>query len=300
MNFARCAHRVLAPRADRRGWNGLWRLSCRIWGEKLVVTKLHGSEAMINFANPYPMLVRKFPEYNNPQVAAVREMARALSRGVHVVDVGAAVGDTALKLYDECGPQIASMTCIEGDPKFASLLRSNVGRQGAIIHERMLAASDGLARELIHNQHAGTAASLGARQVPAITLDHVLGEAEVDVLKIDTDGYDGNVLEGASNTLARRRPIVLFEWHPIACALAGTDVNAPFRLLKGYSKTVWYTKYGSFSHVANDVTEQDLSDLARVCRESSLPDWHYDVIAVPDESPVSIVALAATTNLPRA
>jgi hypothetical protein len=69
----------------------------------------------------------------------------------------------------------------------------------------------------------------------------------VDVLKVDTDGYDGLVLAGSRSVLAQR-PVVLFEWHPVASAVAGTDERLAFRVLRDYPRTVWYTNCGVFSH----------------------------------------------------
>jgi FkbM family methyltransferase len=54
----------------------------------------------------------------------------------------------------------------------------------------------------------------GAR-VPVTTIDHFCAEHDIepDLIKIDVDGYEGKVLRGASETLARNRPLVLLELH---------------------------------------------------------------------------------------
>ncbi|MCU1695281.1 MAG: xapI [Mycobacterium sp.] len=210
-------------------------------------TSLHGQDAVINFANPYPRLVRRLPQYNRPQVLAVQAAAAALGRPVHVVDVGAAMGDTGLKLLSECGDQISSLTCVEGNPAFAKMLRLNVAGHRAIVHEALLSDSEGDAPALVHNQHAGTASATGTARVPTTTLDALLGGETVDVLKVDTDGYDGLVLAGSRSVLAQR-PVVLFEWHPVASAVAGTDERLAFRVLRDYPRAVWYTNCGVFSH----------------------------------------------------
>jgi FkbM family methyltransferase len=91
----------------------------------------------------------------------VQAAAAALGRPVHVVDVGAAMGDTALKLLSECGDQISSLTCVEGNPAFAKMLRLNVAGHRAIVHEALLSDSEGDAPALVNNQHAGTASATG-------------------------------------------------------------------------------------------------------------------------------------------
>ena len=53
----------------------------------------------------------------------------------------------------------------------------------------------------------------GAYQVEMRTLDDLLDE-RVDFIKIDVDGYEGHVLEGAQQVLRRDRPILFLEFHP--------------------------------------------------------------------------------------
>jgi FkbM family methyltransferase len=293
MDLSRTAHRVLAPRAYRPGWNALWHAAKWRWADRQVRTSLHGQDAVINFANPYPTIAGRFPEYNRPQVLTVQATAAAVGRPVHVVDVGAAVGDTALKLLSECRDEIASLTCVEGNPRFAKMLRLNLARHGAIVHEAMLSDTEGEAPELVHNQHAGTASATGTARVPTTTLDALLAAKPVDVLKIDTDGYDGLVLAG-SQSILDRRPVVLFEWHPVACAVAGTDERLAFRVLRDYPCALWFTKYGVFSHITYGIDDATLDAMAAICRDADLPDWHYDVVALPPGSRVSVTELAST------
>lgn len=48
-------------------------------------------------------------------------------------------------------------------------------------------------------------------EVAVERLDDVLGGREVDLLKIDVEGAEGLVLEGALDTLRKQRPVLLFE-----------------------------------------------------------------------------------------
>jgi FkbM family methyltransferase len=293
MDIPRIAYRLLAPRAYTPGFHLLWRAAGWLWADRQVQTSLHHQQAVINFGNPYPALVRKFPQYNLPQVLAVQATAEALGRPVHVVDVGAAMGETALKVVAECGDQMASLTCVEGHPAFAELLRHNMAPHNAVVLEAMLSDTGADVPELVQNHHHGTAAAIGDARVQATTLDALLSGKPVDVLKVDTDGYDGLVLAG-SRSILEQRPVVLFEWHPPACALAGTDEQLAFRVLRDYPRAVWYTKYGVFSHITHGFDEAVMREMAAACRDADLPDWHYDVVALPAGSEVSLTRLAST------
>jgi hypothetical protein len=47
--------------------------------------------------------------------------------------------------------------------------------------------------------------------VEIVTLDEVLGEPRIDVIKIDVEGWELDVLRGATVTLERHRPLLYIE-----------------------------------------------------------------------------------------
>jgi hypothetical protein len=133
---------------------------------------------------------------------------------------------------------------------------------------RQLARSEGREPSLVRI-HSGTASAQGKELVAAAPLDQVLAEAgvgAVDLLKIDVDGFDGEVLAGAGNLLKRDRPAVIFECHPILCD----------------AMTAWFTKFGAFSHYCSLADEAAIAKMMEFCRKSSQEDWHYDVVALPE------------------
>jgi FkbM family methyltransferase len=271
-------------------------LATRRWGSQNVRINLHGHAATINFSNPYPFSLRRHPNYNAPQVELVAVVSETLGRTITVIDVGAAVGDTALLLLERCSTAIKRLDCVEGDTKFAQDLRYNLASDGRVhIHEAMLSGSAGLIRSLVRSQHPGTASAHGSDLKDAITLDDLLSDVVPDVIKVDTDGYDGPILSGAARLLRESTPCVIFEWHPKLCNLVGTDPVQAFDVLReaGYDRFVFFTKYGQFSHFGNE----HLGKLEMLCTTSkTLPDWHYDVVALHATSEVDEIALADLRN----
>ena len=67
--------------------------------------------------------------------------------------------------------------------------------------------ASGIGGALVHT-HAGTASPQGSA-VSGRPLDNVDALREADVLKVDTDGFDGGVVAGATHTLATARPHVI-------------------------------------------------------------------------------------------
>jgi hypothetical protein len=53
----------------------------------------------------------------------------------------------------------------------------------------------------------------GSEQVSVTRIDS-LGVAKVDFIKIDVEGYEGAVLDGARETIEKTRPVLFLELHP--------------------------------------------------------------------------------------
>jgi FkbM family methyltransferase len=289
---------VRSPRAGllwERAWDASWR---HLSGP--VVTTIHGRKVAVNAGYSYPAFSRRWPTYNDPLVELVHQAYTAKGSPVTLVDVGAAVGDTALLVLDRCPGAVGAIHCVEGDAEFFGYLGRNLaGVPGVRLHQAMLSDADGEEAGLIR-VHKGTASAQGTTRAAATTLDSVLeaaGDPVVDVLKIDTDGFDGKVLAGASRLLARRHAAVIFEWAPRVYDATGQSRHRPFEVLAdaGYRWLVWYDKYGVFSHVDDGYRAGPVDVLAELCvsGRGPGPDWHYDVVALPEGSSIRPAEMAA-------
>jgi FkbM family methyltransferase len=138
------------------------------------------------------------------------------SRSDHViVDVGANVGDTAASMLDSC---VHNFLCVEGHAPFFDMLCSNVKRQ--------LMAPD---RFILVNEVVGTGDFVGNLKAnestahievepcgrPVRSLDSIVAEHQlldkVALLKIDTDGFDGDVLLSRTQIINRSEPLIYWE-----------------------------------------------------------------------------------------
>ena len=289
-----------APLAS--GGGPIGRLWHRAWGwlarrEGLVVrSSLFGSPVRLPARAVYGVYARRWPSYNMPIVELAHQMARSRGRPIAVVDVGAAMGDTALLLRARCGSEVGEILSVEGDSMHAAFLRHNLQEvDGTLILEAMLSDSY-VAPELVRNP-VGTAIAAGPNTVTALPLDDVLEERGFvpDLIKIDTDGFDGRVLAGAARTLRQHAPAVLFEWDPGSFIRTESDPHQPFLVCStsGYEDFVWYTKYGEFSHFMRGYDELLVEAHMRFCLDTtSRVEWHYDVIALPAGSQLDRTALA--------
>jgi FkbM family methyltransferase len=292
-----------APLARSRlgatAWERAWRrLEQRASGTTRI--RLHGHSVRVNIGHPYPAFMRRWPAYNSPLVRAVQMTHRGLGRPVVLVDVGASVGDTALLVRERCPGMVEEIWCIEGDDTFAAMLEANV-RELAAVHVVHAMASDGTAAPALVRTHAGSAGPRGPRGVAASPLDELVDDARsVDVVKIDTDGFDGHVLQGAARILSEHAPVVQFEWHPALYRAAEVAIELPFAVLAdaGYDTFVWFDKFGRFANTEPRRRDEELAKRAQWCiaGNTPAPDWHYDVVALPGGREYDLRVLVASDS----
>lgn len=263
-----------------------------------VSTTIHGKKVLVNFGYPYPFIARMIATFNNPLIELIYQRYHAVGKSLNLIDVGASIGDTMLLVFSNCPAMIQNAYCIEAEDGFFRLLQHNLGDfKNVMLFRRMLSSEKGIGKSLVRH-HAGTASSTGKGTVATTSLD-VLSKAEgigeIDILKIDVDGYDGRVLEGAVKFLRKNSADVIFEWHPTLCLKAGNDPHAHFEILSklGYSTFVFFNKFGEFSNFMTGYDATSIGHLEEYCSVPGAPDdWHYDVIAIHRRSKVSPSSLA--------
>lgn len=258
---------------------------------------LHGFPAELNEGNTYPAIVATSPMFNAPLVELVCTVARQLKRKISFIDVGAACGDTVLLLERRCPDMVDHYLCIEGDAEFCGYLRKNTARfQHVKIAQALLAGERMQVPELVKH-HRGSAGCFGEKNAEAQPLDDVssANSFKADILKIDVDGFDGEVLRGSRNLLSRDRPAVIFEWHPKLSLAAGQDPRTSFAVLAecGYHRFVWFDNQGEFSHFSS-VMDSDTLLLTRdfLLAVNERRDQHFDVIALCGDDHDQLISLA--------
>lgn len=167
-------------------------------------------------------------------------LLRLCEKGELVLDVGANIGAMTSILSLGVGPE-GHVISIEAHPRILDQLQENVtlwSRQNIeILHAAVsdrpgtltlseasgFDGNEGTAR--IVETGAAAVEGASAHAVTAVTLDDLLGERSVGVVKIDVEGHELHVLQGARRCLkARHLRDVVFE--------AGSDYpNAAHRLL---------------------------------------------------------------------
>jgi FkbM family methyltransferase len=152
-------------------------------------------------------------------------LATVLRPGMSFVDVGANEGLYTLFAARRCAP--GPVLALEPSTREFARLGANVGLNGLVnVRARKLAAHAGPGKAQLRigeARHAGqntlgrfayVVDEAGVEEVELDALDHVLereGIARVDALKIDAEGAELAILQGARRTLADSRPLLLIE-----------------------------------------------------------------------------------------
>jgi FkbM family methyltransferase len=158
-----------------------------------------------------------------------RLMARYLKTGDVAVDVGANVGTTTLPMAQTVGPE-GRIFAFEPQPLVAHCLATAVllnGFSNTRLMTMAVTRDSGVAKMDFHS--GGDAGNFGATSLSAtgefgatITLDH-LAFSRLDLLKIDVEGHEWDVFQGAVETIKSCRPVVYFEAKPVTGTVASID-----------------------------------------------------------------------------
>lgn len=150
-------------------------------------------------------------------------LARALSAGSVVIDVGANCGDTVVSMLDQ-NPRVGFL-CVEADATFFRYLQANVARlrqdgldcQVTLVHGLAGAELSNVVMQGPRSTKRAVAApdqaanTMNARPLDAILSAEGIPAERVAVVKVDTDGYDYDVIASASALLTARTPMLFFE-----------------------------------------------------------------------------------------
>jgi len=143
--------------------------------------------------------------YQPQHIQAVLEICR--SRRL-AVDVGAHVGFWSYYL----ALNFRAVHAFEPSEAFAHCFERNVRAKNVVLHRAALGAEEGsVALETVAGNSGATHVRPGAAgDVRMRRLDDY-GFENLDLLKVDVEGYERRVLTGARDTLVRCKPVVIVE-----------------------------------------------------------------------------------------
>ena len=309
-SFYSLLHRLLIKKSGFRFknklfqklWQAVWDFSVNSY-KGAINYRLYGESIIMNNGYLYPLYINTFYSYNHPLIEITYQVFKCKKVPINYVDIGAAIGDTMLLLFKACPDMINFFYCIEGDDEFYYYQTYNLRNHsnGKLI-KALLSDQNSKKEKSLIRTHSGTASAQGNRLTEAVTLDELLLERYpvdgIDLIKIDVDGLDGKVINGAKKLIYKFKPAIIFEFHPILIKKTGNSIHLPFWELvnHGYTSFIFFDKYGKFNHLHYHINNEEIDFLNQLClRGYYHNDWHYDVISIHNSSHINIVELAEST-----
>ena len=191
---------------------------------------------------------------------ALRDLAGLVEENACIVDVGSNVGASLLQMLAIRPAALA--IAIEPSIRYLSCLRYNLNSAG-FSHTQIVPVALGrrpgeiwlhnnTTTASVVNMHYCGFESVGKQLVKIRTLDDVMQHrGRASLIKVDTDGYDMEVLRGAEAVLRDDRPVVYFELEP---RLLHQAPNADLAWLQslGYRRLVCLDAAGRYIGTTED------------------------------------------------
>lgn len=178
-------------------------------------------------------------------------------KGKYIIDIGANVGDTLTAMWNHTDD---SFLCIEPVEEFLNLLTANIqcldGADRVRIEQTFITDKmDETYQAVISEKGTATKkhADLGTyRTIPSKTVDCLIkekgiGYEDIDLLKIDTDGFDADCIISANELLEKGNALVYWENYNETYEQYKKYLEA-YKLLdsRGYSVFFVFDNYGNY------------------------------------------------------
>jgi FkbM family methyltransferase len=214
-----------------------------------------------------------------------RRLTDFLSPGSVFVDVGASLGFFTVLAGRLVGPAGRVISCEPGPQNHSVLLLNIVTNNLKNVELCPLAVSDGpgilfysrSGGNGVIDEYDGDPASLGVGDlVEARALDRLIDpDVQVDVMKVDVEGAEGQVFRGAEKTLRRCSPTIFFEFSPpaleVRSGMTGIEMLSLLAGL-GYDFEILLPDRA-------DIPVSSPKDVLRIFNEST--NDHLDILARP-------------------
>jgi len=211
--------------------------------------------------HPLLMFQRSQP-YRDRSVSIVAELAGKKYPDGTIIDIGANIGDTAALIATYARNKLI---LVEASDYFFEILTRNVASFPNDVELRKAMVSDGSYSSGSLHHRGGTAYfQEGPHGHGSVKTERLvdIADAKTCFIKIDTDGYDAQILADSLEWLAANRPLVLFEnWIRNAKDLSIADSLYDDLIKIGYEYFIVWDDPGF--HIVSTTSSDVLKDLNR-------------------------------------
>lgn len=208
-------------RAERGPLHKAWELAAEKNAGEYRLYELDRYKIWLNISESVMMYARSIGKY---EIAKSVLIQRTLGQGDVFVDVGANKGDFTLLAAAVVGTS-GTVLSIEPHPENVHWINASIAENGfENIEVLQLACSDRDGTAQLHvarrsGGHSIVRSGRDAIEVPTRRLDDLVTERGIErvhAIKIDVEGAERLVLDGAAETLRRHRPVVFLDVHNLS------------------------------------------------------------------------------------
>jgi FkbM family methyltransferase len=214
--------------------------------------------------------------YERPNFLFFKKMCKP---GMNIIDIGAHVGLYSVYMQKLSGGNVYGF---EPTPSTVSVLKKTIALNKAAsnieVIEAAVSDTTGKAHFKIDRQQASVSNSLveynrtqklETCEVDVISIDDFVAQRKIkiDFIKIDAEGAELSVLQGAQNTLLHQRPIMILALHPQAIVARNETNEMIWLFLKKMNYSILYN--GKDMDKNEFAGRQDLFDVHLVPMEQT-------------------------------
>jgi FkbM family methyltransferase len=208
--------------------------------------------------------------YFGLQVEPRESLLDLAQEGAIVIDVGANIGEVAMKLAARAGAR-GRVFAFEPSPVVCAKLRKNLALNEFRNIEVLplgLGSEPGSFRLATptESNRGGLRISSSGEEIQVITLDQFMGQKQLtrlDLIKIDVEGFEMHVLRGAKALLERLGPVLFIELNDQNLREQGASAEELLLFLEGLSYGATNAKTGAPITSATDFSELHCDILCR-------------------------------------
>jgi FkbM family methyltransferase len=222
---------------------------------KLLKTKIFGKYKFFYLENDRYIGQRVALEKYEPYETEL--ILRQTKKGDVVVDVGANIGYYTILLSDKVGKN-GKVYAFEPDKISFEILQKNIGVNNLI---NVVAVNAAVGNKLgkiklykskenfgdhklfqipLAPQRRGASPFDERETVKIVKLDDYLKKIKIDLIKIDTQGWEPEVIKGAKKIISKNKPIMFLEYSPASYKLAKLDGKEMMNFLRKIYLKVWW------------------------------------------------------------
>jgi FkbM family methyltransferase len=255
--------------------------------KKYIKQKIGNTSIFIDPSHKLPTYYTDFKFYDRvlPKLA---KHVKDSDEYLKFIDIGANIGDT-VKLVD--AEVKGKFLCIEGDSEFLELLNKNVEtikESSVTVVNSYCGDSDEKNDNLKVLSKDGTAKLVFSENtvsnLETKTLDTIISEnkdfSNSNILKIDTDGFEINILKGAKKFITTAKPVIHVEFTP---EFYTSQNQNPLELISilveyGYRSSIFYDNFGKVVEMVNLKDTDSINKL--ISRIDNKEIYYYDILTI--------------------